>query len=119
MCLTLGLEHCSQNVFSALVALTCLYVVCAEGAAGLGKGSLQPPLALIDGSGKIASTREVISRVRMAGNVSKDGRMRVFGVLNSKGTKCDDILEGILGVESTPMAPETTENNTEEGKVSR
>ncbi len=117
--MTLGLDHCSQNVFSALVALTCLYVVFAQGAAGLGKGSLQPPLTLIDGTGKMASTREVISRVRMAGNVSKDGRMRVFVVLNSKGTRCGDILEGIMGVELTPMAPETTENSKEEGQVSR
>ncbi len=118
MCLALGLEHCRQNVFSALVALTCLYVVWAEGA-GLGKGPLQSPLALIDGPGKIASTREVISRVGMAGNGSKGGRMRVFGVLNSKGTKCCDILERIMGLELTPRAPEMTEDNKEEDQVSR
>ncbi len=119
MCLTLGLAHSSHSVFSVLVGLTCLYVVWAEGA-GLGKGSLKSPLSLIDGSGKIASTREVVSRIGRAKNVSKGGRMRVFGVLNSKGTRCGDILERIMGVEElTPRVPEMTEYNKEKDQVSR
>ncbi len=117
MCLAHGLEHCRQNVFNAVVALSCLYVVWAEGV-GLGKGPLQSPLALIDGQGKISSTREMISRVGMAGNGSKDGIIRVFGILNSKGTKCCDILERIMGLELTLWAPKMTNNNKEEDHVS-